>query len=93
MSQYGLLEGLANRRAARVQELARDAGIAPSTATRILDALERREIVVRNQGAGCAFTVRMPLGRDGSDGVAAGDYEGRANSAGGRVQPAGAQRR
>jgi DNA-binding MarR family transcriptional regulator len=47
LSQYGLLEGLINRQDARVQELARDAGITPSTATRILDALERRGVVER----------------------------------------------
>ena len=47
LSQYGLLEGLTNRPAARVQELAGDAGVTPSTATRILDALERRGVVRR----------------------------------------------
>ena len=47
LSQYGLLEGLTNRPAARVQELAGEAGITPSTATRILDALERRGVVER----------------------------------------------
>ena len=47
LSQYGLLEGLSTRPVARVQELAGDAGITPSTATRILDALERRGIVRR----------------------------------------------
>ncbi len=47
LSQYGLLEGLSSRPAARVQELAGHAGITPSTATRILDALERRGIVRR----------------------------------------------
>jgi DNA-binding MarR family transcriptional regulator len=47
LSQYGLLEGLTSRPAARVQELAGHAGITPSTATRILDALERRGIVKR----------------------------------------------
>jgi DNA-binding MarR family transcriptional regulator len=49
LSQYGLLQGLAGRDGARVRELAGEAGIAPSTATRILDALERREIVRRNR--------------------------------------------
>jgi DNA-binding MarR family transcriptional regulator len=49
LSQYGLLEGLGNRRAARVQELAAVAGISASTATRILDALERRGIVRRTR--------------------------------------------
>ena len=47
LSQYGLLEGLTSRPAARVQDLAGDAAIAPSTATRILDALERRGVVRR----------------------------------------------
>ena len=45
LSQYGLLEGLTTRPSARVQELAGNAGVTPSTATRILDALERRGIV------------------------------------------------
>ncbi|MBV9337045.1 MAG: MarR family transcriptional regulator [Solirubrobacterales bacterium] len=49
LSQYGLLEGLTGRRAARVQELAAAAGISASTATRILDALERRGIVRRTR--------------------------------------------
>jgi DNA-binding MarR family transcriptional regulator len=49
LSQYGLLQGLAVRRTARVRELAEDAGIAASTATRILDALERRGIVRRRR--------------------------------------------
>ncbi len=47
LSQYGLLEVLTTRPVARVQELAGHAGIAPSTATRILDALESRGIVRR----------------------------------------------
>lgn len=47
LSQYGLLELLADRQSARVQELAGHAGITPSTATRILDALERRGVVER----------------------------------------------
>ena len=49
LSQYALLESLADRDAARVRELAERAGIAPSTATRILDALERRGIVRRTR--------------------------------------------
>jgi DNA-binding MarR family transcriptional regulator len=47
LSQYGLLEVLAEQPSARVQELAAHAGITASTATRILDGLERREIVRR----------------------------------------------
>ena len=48
-SQYALLTPLADIRAARVSDLATEAGIAPSTATRILDALERRAIVRRDR--------------------------------------------
>jgi DNA-binding MarR family transcriptional regulator len=50
LSQYALLGGLASRDGgARVRELAGQAGITASTATRILDALERREIVRRDR--------------------------------------------
>ncbi len=49
LSQYGLLELLADRQSARVQELAAHAGITPSTATRILDALQRRGVVERTR--------------------------------------------
>ena len=51
LSQYGLLQPLADRRQARTGELAEAAGITASTATRILDALDRRGIVVRLQAA------------------------------------------
>lgn len=49
LSQYALLQALSGREAARVRELAAEAGITPSTATRILDALERRAIVSRSR--------------------------------------------
>jgi DNA-binding MarR family transcriptional regulator len=49
LSQYALLQALSGTEAARVRDLAIDAGIAPSTATRILDALERRAIVRRSR--------------------------------------------
>lgn len=47
LSQYSLLLPLCGAETARVSDLAAEAGIAPSTATRILDALERRAIVRR----------------------------------------------
>ena len=47
LSQYSLLTSLAAGGATRVSQLAGEAGIAPSTASRILDALERRDIVRR----------------------------------------------
>jgi DNA-binding MarR family transcriptional regulator len=49
LSQYALLQTFAGREATRVRELATEAGITPSTATRILDALERRAIVSRTR--------------------------------------------
>ena len=51
LSQYSLLQPLCDAETARVSDLAGDAGIAPSTATRILDALERRELVHRARSA------------------------------------------
>lgn len=47
LSQYALLQPLAAVAGARVSDLAADAGIAPSTASRIIDGLERRAIVRR----------------------------------------------
>lgn len=49
LSQFALLQALAGRPHARVRELADEAGITPSTATRILDVLERRGVVSRTR--------------------------------------------
>ena len=49
LSQYALLQALATREEARVSDLAVEAGITASTATRILDALERRGIIQRER--------------------------------------------
>jgi DNA-binding MarR family transcriptional regulator len=51
LSQYSLLLPLSSSDTARVSDLAAGAGIAPSTASRILDALERRAIVCRSRSA------------------------------------------
>jgi DNA-binding MarR family transcriptional regulator len=51
VSQYALLRPLADRDGARVSDLAGQAAVTPSTATRILDALERRAIVSRTRSA------------------------------------------
>jgi DNA-binding MarR family transcriptional regulator len=48
-SQYALIRALADRRSARIGDLAGDAEIAPSTATRILDTLERRGLIRRDR--------------------------------------------
>lgn len=47
LSQYSLLLPLCGNESARITDLAATAGIAPSTASRILDVLERRGIVRR----------------------------------------------
>jgi len=65
LSQYGLLEGLTAQRSARVQELAGEAGITPSTATRILDALERRGIVERARSPEDRRVVAVSLTESG----------------------------
>ncbi|HET9103039.1 MAG TPA: MarR family winged helix-turn-helix transcriptional regulator [Solirubrobacteraceae bacterium] len=49
LSQFSLLTPLADGSPRRVRELAQEAGIAASTATRILDALERRAIIDRSR--------------------------------------------
>ena len=61
-----MLQALTEREHARVSDLATEAGIAPSTATRILDALERRAIVTRTRsredrrGVTVTLTDRRP---------------------------------
>jgi DNA-binding MarR family transcriptional regulator len=65
LSQYALLGGLAERPEARVRELARQAGITASTATRILDALERREIVRRDRAPEDRRAVTVTLTNHG----------------------------
>lgn len=65
LSQYALLEGLTSRADARVQELAGSAGISPSTATRILDALERRGIVRRTRSPEDRRAVAVSLTEHG----------------------------
>jgi DNA-binding MarR family transcriptional regulator len=61
LSQYGLVQPLADCEGARVRELAEQAGIAPSTATRILDALERRGIVERRTTDGDRRGISVTL--------------------------------
>lgn len=61
LSQYSLLLGLVGREQARVQDLAADAGIAASTATRILDVLERRDVVRRTRSSEDRRAVTVAL--------------------------------
>jgi DNA-binding MarR family transcriptional regulator len=49
LSQYALIRVLAERSDVRIGDLAGEAAIAPSTATRILDTLERRALVRRRR--------------------------------------------
>jgi DNA-binding MarR family transcriptional regulator len=64
-SQFSLLQPLAVADAARVSDLAAGAGISPSTATRILDALERRELVCRTRSAEDRRGVTVTLTGEG----------------------------
>jgi DNA-binding MarR family transcriptional regulator len=64
-SQFALLQPLAETHAARVSDLASGAGISPSTATRILDVLERRAIVRRRRSAEDRRGVTVTLTDDG----------------------------
>ena len=65
LSQHALLQALACRETARVQELASEAGVTPSTATRILDALERRAIVSRSRASDDRRGVTITLTEQG----------------------------
>jgi DNA-binding MarR family transcriptional regulator len=67
LSQYALLAPLIERSGARVRELAIDAGITAPTATRILDALERRGIVRRARAAEDRRGVTVTLTDDGQE--------------------------
>ncbi len=67
LSQYGLLQPLGQSDGARVRDLAEQAGIAPSTATRILDALERRGIVDRRPSDSDRRGVKVTLTVAGRD--------------------------
>ncbi len=73
LSQYALLQALATREDARVRELADEAGIAASTATRILDALERRDIIRRTRAADDRRAVTVTLTDFGHDVLASQD--------------------
>jgi DNA-binding MarR family transcriptional regulator len=73
LSQYALLQALSERQAARVRDLADEAGIAPSTATRILDVLERRSIVRRARAADDRRGVTVTLTAFGRQALAGQD--------------------
>ena len=71
LSQYGLLEPLLDQKEARSTELAESAGIAASTATRILDALERNGVVRRARDANDRRAVAVSLTERGRERLAA----------------------
>jgi MarR family transcriptional regulator, organic hydroperoxide resistance regulator len=65
LSQYGLIEPLADDGQRRVNELAEAAGITGPTATRILDALERRGIVRRTRSADDRRAIAVSMTEEG----------------------------
>jgi DNA-binding MarR family transcriptional regulator len=70
LSQYGLVEPLLESPGARVQELAAQAGVTAPTATRIIDTLERRGLVVRDRAHRDRRAVRVQLTRTGRTALA-----------------------
>lgn len=73
LSQYGLLQVLSGLQPARMSELAEEAGIAPSTATRILDPLERRAIIRRARSSEDRRGVTVSLTERGHEVLSAQD--------------------
>jgi DNA-binding MarR family transcriptional regulator len=61
------LQPLAQQDRARVSQLSTDAGIAPSTASRILDVLERRELITRERHTGDRRAVEVALTEHGRE--------------------------
>ena len=69
LAQYLLLEPLRGAPELPVSELAASAGVAPPTATRMLDALVRDELVERTPAAHDRRVVLVSLTPDGRDAV------------------------
>lgn len=65
LSQWDLLRGLGAGEPQSVGVLAEAAGIAPATATRVLDGLERDGVVSRLRSAGDRRTVTVALTAEG----------------------------
>lgn len=78
LSQYSLLTPLAGGARARVSDLAAEAGITASTASRILDALERRDLVRRARSAEDRRGVHVSLTDAGREALSRQDAWMRA---------------
>jgi DNA-binding MarR family transcriptional regulator len=61
LSQYALVRALAEHSNLRMGDLAESAAISPSTATRILDTLERRALIRRGRAPGDRRVVTVAL--------------------------------
>ena len=70
LAQYQLLEALQTAERLPVSELAASAGVAPPTATRMLDALVREGVVARTPCEDDRRVVRVGLTEGGRDAVA-----------------------
>jgi len=70
LAQYQLLEALQTAERLPVSELAASAGVAPPTATRMLDALVREGVVARTPCEDDRRVVRVALTEGGRDAVA-----------------------
>lgn len=67
LSQFALLEVLSTREHARVAVLAEEAGVTPPTVTRILDALERRDVIRRERAPEDRRAVTVTLTDSGRE--------------------------
>jgi DNA-binding MarR family transcriptional regulator len=85
VSQYHLLAPLSGGEAQTIRALAEAAGVAPPTATRMLDGLDRDGLVRRAPSAAdrrCVIVDLTPAGRDALEHTATAIAAGRARIAG-----------
>ena len=84
LAQYQLLEALRGTPELPVSELAASAGVAPPTATRMLDGLDRDGLVTRTPSATdrrCVVVDLTPAGREALERTEAAVAAGRARIA------------
>jgi DNA-binding MarR family transcriptional regulator len=85
LAQYHLIAPLSGGDAQTIRALAEAAGVAPPTATRMLDGLDRDGLVTRTPSASdrrCVVVELTPVGREALQRTEAAIADGRARIAG-----------
>jgi MarR family transcriptional regulator, organic hydroperoxide resistance regulator len=85
LAQYHLIAPLSGGGAQTIRALAETAGVAPPTATRMLDGLDRDGLVTRTPSATdrrCVVVELTPVGREALQSTEAAIADGRARIAG-----------